>query len=119
MMKKQHFAFGLMLALLPTLGGAFTGETQTSQKLASIIVATDTAHQGMQPERFVFNDGSSEITLAANEIYHWIDENGVANFSQQAPADHVPDVNTINLPDSDPGTSAMDEDPFNVAGRNG
>lgn len=51
---------------------------------------------------------------AAQEIYRWVDENGVVNFSQSAPTPDTEGVATVVLeelrePDRDP-----DEDIFNV-----
>lgn len=114
-MKKQHLGIGLMLTLLPTLCCAFTEEKQTDQKLTVTTDPTELTQQGIQAERFLIDDQKNDVILAANEIYHWIDENGVANFSERAPGDHVSDVNTLKLPEVGPEEAETDEDPFNVA----
>jgi len=114
-MKKQHCCIGLLLMLLPTLGCASTEETQANQNLVVTPNLSERAQQRMQEEYFLMDAQRDEIILAANEIYHWVDENGVANFSQHAPGDHVPNVNTLNLPELGPEEAEIDEDPFNVA----
>jgi hypothetical protein len=53
----------------------------------------------------------------ASEIYHWIDENGVANFSQLAPADRVKGVSKMALADSAPADHDPEEDLYDVKGQ--
>ena len=50
----------------------------------------------------------------ASEIYHWVDENGVSNFSQYRPASNTPDVNTLKLETSKPPGNDQYEDVYNV-----
>lgn len=55
--------------------------------------------------------------LHASEIYHWVDENGVAHYSQEAPPGNVSDVERMLLPDSTPPDYDPDEDIYDVAGQ--
>jgi len=41
-------------------------------------------------------------SAAAYEIYHWLDENGVPDFSQQRPDGKTPGVSKLNLVDTTP-----------------
>lgn len=47
------------------------------------------------------------ITAVASEIYYWLDENGVPNYSQEPPAGETPGVSKLNLVD----TTSPDYDP--------
>jgi hypothetical protein len=40
--------------------------------------------------------------VAAAEIYHWVDENGVPHYSQYRPGDDTPNVSTKKLEDTTP-----------------
>ena len=40
--------------------------------------------------------------VAATEIYHWVDENGVSHFSQYQPGNDTPNVSTKKLEDTTP-----------------
>jgi hypothetical protein len=53
-------------------------------------------------------------TLSANEIYHWVDENGVQNFSQTQPAGNTTGVSKMNLVDTTPADYDPEEDLYDV-----
>ena len=53
-------------------------------------------------------------SLSANEIYHWIDENGVQNFSQTKPAGNTTGVSTMNLVDTTPADYDPEDDIYDV-----
>lgn len=53
-------------------------------------------------------------TAAAYEIYHWLDENGVPNFSQEQPDGKIPGVSKLNLVDSTPPDYDPDEDRYGI-----
>lgn len=50
----------------------------------------------------------------AGEIYHWVDENGVQNFSQKPPDGKIPGVSQLNLVDTTPEDYDPDEDRYGV-----
>lgn len=50
----------------------------------------------------------------AYEVYHWVDENGVAHYSEDAPADGVHGVRKIQLEDTTPSDFDPDEDRYGV-----
>lgn len=54
---------------------------------------------------------------AAQEVYRWVDENGVVNFSDTAPgaADASVNVNTVALEDTTPRDYDPEADIYNVA----
>jgi hypothetical protein len=52
--------------------------------------------------------------LAAYEIYHWVDANGVDNYSQWAPTDAVDGVSKQILADPAPPAREPDEDLYSV-----
>ena len=52
--------------------------------------------------------------LSAEEFYYWVDENGVANFSQWAPVEPVENVVREQLPATDEPAFDPDEDLFAV-----
>ncbi len=56
----------------------------------------------------------TSATLYAGEIYHWIDENGVQNFSQTQPAGNTQGVNKMNLVDTTPADYDPEEDRYDV-----
>ena len=56
-------------------------------------------------------------TAFATEIYHWVDENGVANFSSTAPPGHNDQVKTVVLDDSPAPRYDPEKDPFDVEGQ--
>ena len=53
-------------------------------------------------------------SVSATEIFHWVDENGVSNYSSTAPAGDVADVETVNLPDNTPPDYDPEEDRYGV-----
>jgi len=53
-------------------------------------------------------------TAVAYEIYHWLDENGVPNFSQEKPDGKIPGVSKLNLVDSTPTDYDPDEDRYGI-----
>jgi len=50
----------------------------------------------------------------ATEVYHWVDDNGVANFSQIAPAVNVEGVELKTLEDTTPADYDPEEDIYGV-----
>jgi hypothetical protein len=50
----------------------------------------------------------------AYEVYHWVDENGVAHYSQDKPADSVPGVRILQLEDTTPAGFDPEEDRYGV-----
>jgi len=53
----------------------------------------------------------------ATEIYRWVDENGVANFSSTAPPGDVGGVSKMNLEDTTPPDYDPEKDVFDVEGQ--
>jgi hypothetical protein len=53
-------------------------------------------------------------SVSAKEIYKWVDENGVVNFSEKAPASRATGVSSFILEDKAPVEQGPDDDPFNV-----
>ena len=53
-------------------------------------------------------------TVAAYEIYHWLDDNGVPNFSQKQPAGKMPGVTLLTLTDTTPSDYDPEEDRYGV-----
>ena len=51
----------------------------------------------------------------ATEIYHWVDENGVSNFSSTAPPGLAEEVNKMTLEDTTPPDYDPEEDRYGVA----
>jgi hypothetical protein len=56
----------------------------------------------------------SARTVFAQEIYHWVDENGVSHYSQTAPAGAVDGVETMSLEDTAPADNDPGEDIYGV-----
>lgn len=56
----------------------------------------------------------ASTTVTAYEVYHWVDENGVQNFSQKPPSGKIPDVSKMNLVDTTPQDYDPDEDRYGV-----
>ena len=52
--------------------------------------------------------------MAATEIYHWLDENGIPNFSQERPDGNIPDVSILYLEDTTPSDYDPEEDRYGV-----
>lgn len=48
------------------------------------------------------------------EIYHWLDENGVPNFSQKQPDRKTPGISILNLADTTPPDYDPGEDRYGV-----
>ena len=56
----------------------------------------------------------ASATAAAQEIFHWIDENGVPNFSQEQPAGEIPGLSKLYLADTTPADFDPEEDRFGI-----
>ena len=56
----------------------------------------------------------ASTTALASEIYHWLDENGVPNFSQKQPAGKMPGVTLLTLADTTPSDYDPEEDRYGV-----
>ncbi len=56
----------------------------------------------------------ASTTATAYEIYHWLDENGVPNFSQRQPDGKIPGVSKLVLADTTPPDYDPDEDRYGV-----
>ena len=52
--------------------------------------------------------------VGAKEIYKWVDEDGVVNFSEKAPVSEAAKVSSFILEDTTPSDDGSDDDPFNV-----
>jgi hypothetical protein len=48
------------------------------------------------------------------EVYHWVDENGVPNFSQDRPTAKTPGVRKLKLPDAPPPGQDPEEEVYDV-----
>ncbi len=57
---------------------------------------------------------STGTDLFAQEIYRWVDENGVVNFSENAPPGETAEVRKIVLEKSNPADHDPEEDVFNI-----
>ena len=53
----------------------------------------------------------------ATEVYHWVDENGVSHFTQNAPTSEVDGVKKMTLEDTTPPGYDPDEDRYDVEGQ--
>ena len=56
----------------------------------------------------------ASTNIAATEIYHWVDENGVPHYSQYRPGDDIPNVSTQKLVDTTPSGNDQVEDVYNL-----
>jgi hypothetical protein len=56
----------------------------------------------------------ASTTAVAGEIYYWLDENGVPNYSQKLPDGEVPNVSKLKLADTTPADYDPDEDRYGV-----
>ena len=56
----------------------------------------------------------ASTNLAATEIYHWVDENGVPHYSQYRPGDDTQNVSTQKLEDTAPAGNSQQEDVYNL-----
>ena len=54
-------------------------------------------------------------SVPAQDVYRWVDENGVVNFSDTAPAAAAAGIETMVLEDSRPSDYDPEEDIYNVA----
>jgi len=54
-------------------------------------------------------------TVMATEIYHWVDENGVSHFTQNAPSAAIAGVEKMTLEDTTPPDYDPEEDIYGVA----
>ncbi len=57
--------------------------------------------------------GSTKV--AASDIYHWVDENGVSHYSQYQPGGDTPNVSKQKLQNKAPPGNGEAEDVYNVA----
>jgi len=53
-------------------------------------------------------------SVSAQEIFHWIDADGVQNFSQEQPAGDVPGLSKLYLEDTTPVDFDPEEDRFGI-----
>jgi len=53
-------------------------------------------------------------SVFAQEIFHWIDEDGVPNFSQEAPAGEIQGLSKLYLKDTTPADFDPEEDRFGI-----
>ena len=56
----------------------------------------------------------ASMPVLATEVYHWVDENGVSHYSQNAPPGDVPGVSTMILEDTTPPDYDPEEDRYGV-----
>ena len=56
----------------------------------------------------------SRTAVAAIEIYHWLDENGIPNYSQTRPEGKIPDVNKLIMVDTTPPDYDPEKNPYSV-----
>ena len=56
----------------------------------------------------------ASMPVLATEVYHWVDENGVSHYSQNAPATDVDGVSKIILEDTTPPDYDPEEDRYGV-----
>lgn len=54
-------------------------------------------------------------TVMATEVYHWVDENGVSHFTQNAPPATIDGVEKMTLEDTTPPDYDPEEDIYGVA----
>ncbi|MEE4217107.1 MAG: DUF4124 domain-containing protein [Xanthomonadales bacterium] len=59
--------------------------------------------------------GLAALTVHAGEVYRWVDENGVVNFSQTAPTKPEADIERFALEDTRPSDYDPDQDFYGVA----
>jgi len=55
------------------------------------------------------------LGLAAGEIYHWVDAEGVSHYSQSPPPDESGEVRTLDVDGSQPKSYDPTEDRYNIA----
>ncbi len=56
----------------------------------------------------------ASMPVFATEVYHWVDENGVSHYSQNAPATDVAGVSKMILEDTTPPDYDPEEDRYGV-----
>ena len=56
----------------------------------------------------------ASMPVLATEVYHWVDENGVSHYSQNAPATDVDGVSIMILEDTTPPDYDPEEDRYGV-----
>jgi hypothetical protein len=56
----------------------------------------------------------SHSFVSAYDVYHWVDEKGVAHYSQNKPPDSVDDVRKLQLEDTAPTDFDPEEDRYGV-----
>jgi len=56
----------------------------------------------------------ASTNIAAAEIYHWVDEDGVSHFSQQPPAKDIQNVSTQPIRDTAPSDGVLAEDIYDT-----
>ena len=56
----------------------------------------------------------ASMPVLATEVYHWVDENGVSHYSQNAPATDVDGVSKMILEDTTPPDYDPEEDRYGV-----
>jgi len=54
------------------------------------------------------------MPVLATEVYHWVDENGVSHYSQNAPGTDVAGVSKMTLEDTTPPDYDPEEDIYGV-----
>jgi hypothetical protein len=57
---------------------------------------------------------SWSLMLAASEIYHWVDADGVSHYSQSPPTDTANTAETLQVDGSQPSSYDPEEDRYNV-----
>jgi hypothetical protein len=86
----------------------FTFSLQSSHSITQTVIENETQ------KSFMGRESSRVMMFAESEIYHWVDEDGVAHFSQHAPAEHVSDVKTLEFQDTTPEDYDPQADHFGV-----
>ena len=56
----------------------------------------------------------ASTTAAGQEIFHWIDENGVPNFSQEQPAGKIAGLSRLYLEDTTPPDYDPEQDLYGI-----
>ncbi len=56
----------------------------------------------------------SSAVVAKNEIYHWVDKNGIPHYSQYRPSGDIPGLSTQKLEGATPPGDGRTEDVYNV-----
>ena len=93
---------------------ALTSDEVDSQASTTIPAEANIDINYVDRQGVVVSKSAPAYTTVAYEIYHWVDETGVPNFSQNAPGGEVPGVQRMQLPESAPPTSDPEEDLYGV-----